>query len=83
MAESLYGQGRYAEVADTLRASLAGAPTGQDPRTFSLLTRALANQGQLAEALAWSERWIAADKLDCAAHYLHAMVILAEQGTRA
>jgi chemotaxis protein methyltransferase CheR len=76
VAESLYGQGRYAEAAGTLLASRA-----EVPRAFSLLTRALANQGQLAEALAWSERWIAADKMDCAAHYLHAM-ILQEQGER-
>jgi chemotaxis protein methyltransferase CheR len=43
--------------------------------------RALANRGQIAEALAWSERWIAADKLNPAAHYLHAMV-LQEVGRR-
>jgi chemotaxis protein methyltransferase CheR len=82
VAQSLYGQGRYAEAADTLLASLVnGAASGKGAHTFSLLTRALANQGQLADALAWSERWLAADKLDCAAHYLHAM-ILAEQGER-
>jgi chemotaxis protein methyltransferase CheR len=76
MAESLYGLGRYAEAADTLLATRI-----ERPRAFSLLTRALANQGQLADALAWSERWIAADKMDCAAHYLHAM-ILEEKGER-
>jgi chemotaxis protein methyltransferase CheR len=51
------------------------------PRKFSLLTRALANQGRLPEALTWSERWIAADKIDPVAHYVHAM-ILGEQGER-
>jgi chemotaxis protein methyltransferase CheR len=90
VAESLYRQGRYAETADMVLASrldaaaqspLASLRPGEVPRAFSLLTRALANQGQLAEALAWSERWIAADKMDCAAHYLHAM-ILQEQGER-
>jgi chemotaxis protein methyltransferase CheR len=60
---------------------LTAPRTAESPRTFSLLTRALANQGQLAAALGWSERWIAADKMDCAAHYLHAM-ILEEQGER-
>jgi chemotaxis protein methyltransferase CheR len=75
VAESLYGQGRYAEAASAVLRNPEG------PRTFSLLTRALANKGQLSEALAWSERWIAADKMDCAAHYLHAM-ILEEQGAR-
>jgi chemotaxis protein methyltransferase CheR len=50
-------------------------------RALGLLTRALANQGVLDEALRVSERWIAADKLDAAAHYLHAMV-LQELGER-
>jgi chemotaxis protein methyltransferase CheR len=90
VAESLYGQGRYAEATGTLlssaldgaaQSSLACLRTGERPRAFSLLTRALANQGQLTEALAWSERWIGADKMDCAAHYVHAM-ILQEMGQR-
>jgi len=66
------------EVAQT------GPPSSQaiqGPRTFSLLARAMANQGQLADALVWSERWIAADKIDSAARYLHAM-ILQEMGER-
>ena len=80
LAQSLYAQGCYTEAADILLAVLGdGAAISARPRAFSLLTRALANQGQLADALAWSERWLAADKMDCAAHYLHAM-ILAEQG---
>jgi chemotaxis protein methyltransferase CheR len=41
---------------------------------FARLTRARANEGRLDEALAWSERWIVADKLDAVAHYLNAMV---------
>jgi chemotaxis protein methyltransferase CheR len=89
-AESLYGQGRYAEAASLLLASFAqesaqppvpASQAAQGPRAFSLLARALANQGQLVDALAWSERWIAADKIDSAAHYLHAM-ILEEMGDR-
>ena len=48
---------------------------------ISLQTRALANQGQHADALAASERWIASDKMDSAAHYVHAM-ILQEMGER-
>jgi chemotaxis protein methyltransferase CheR len=40
-----------------------------------LLTRALANQGQLASALTWCERWVAADKLDASGHYLRAVVL--------
>ena len=77
VAESHFQAGRYAEAADTLLAALAECPP--DPAAFSLLARTLANQGKLAEALAWCERWIAADKLDPAGHYLLAVVLL-EQG---
>lgn len=74
VAESLYGQGRYADAADTLTESFArGAP---EPQAFSLMVRAHANQGRLADALAWCDRWIAADKVDSAAHYLRAVVLL-------
>lgn len=76
-AEALYAQGRYAEVEDILVA-VAGRNKAE-PRIFSLLTRTLANQGKLAEALHGCDRWIAADKLDPAAHYLRAVVLM-EQG---
>jgi chemotaxis protein methyltransferase CheR len=74
VAASLYEQGRYAEAADTLLTSFGGHTP--EPEAFSLLTRALANQGRLADALTWCGRWIAADKLDAAAHYLRAVVLL-------
>jgi chemotaxis protein methyltransferase CheR len=74
-----------ADTASTLLASFAqeatqtapppSSQTVGDPRTFSLQARAMANQGQLADALVWSERWIAADKIDPAARYLHAMIL--------
>jgi chemotaxis protein methyltransferase CheR len=74
MAESLYQKGRYAEAADTLVSSFARhAP---HPQAFSLLARALANQGSLVDALAWCERWVAADKVDPAGHYLRAIILL-------
>lgn len=38
------------------------------------MARELANEGRLHEARHYSERWIAADKVDAAAHYLHAMI---------
>ena len=77
IAQSLYEQGRYAEVVDTLLAALAEhAPLTE---ACSLLARALANQGRLAEALTWCDRWIVTDKLDPAGHYLRAGVLL-EQG---
>lgn len=73
-AQWLYQQGRYAEVAETLVTSLARHTPG--PQAFSLLARAMANLGRLTDALAWCERWIAADKLDPAGHYLRAVVLL-------
>lgn len=74
LAETLYRQGRYAEAADALVASLARCTP--DPQAYSLLARALANQGELTDALAWCDRWIAAAKLDPAAHYVRAVVLL-------
>jgi chemotaxis protein methyltransferase CheR len=74
MAVSLYEQGRYGEAADTLLAFCAEHTP--EPDAFSLLARALANQGRLPDALAWCDRWVAADKLDAAAHYLRALVLL-------
>jgi chemotaxis protein methyltransferase CheR len=53
----------------------APSPSDQGPQVFSLLARASANQGKLADAVAWSERWIAADRIDPVAHYFHAMVL--------
>jgi chemotaxis protein methyltransferase CheR len=58
-----------------------GSQPAQKPGPISLQTRALANQGQHADALAASEQWIASDKMDSAAHYVHAM-ILQEMGER-
>ena len=73
----LYQQRHYAEAADMLLAICGDRQTA--PAVLSLLTRALANQGRLADALTWCERWIAADKTDPAGHYLHSMIVL-EQG---
>ena len=73
-AEKLYQDGRYAEVVETLLAALIET-TAAGPRTFSLLARALANQGKLTDALAWCDRWIAAYKLDPSGHYLRAVVL--------
>src|ERR1700674_274668 len=79
VAELLYQQGGYAEAAATLLAAFAEHVP--EPPAFSLLARALANQGKLTDALAWCDRWITADKLDSAGHYLRAVILL-EQGDR-
>ncbi len=75
VATSLYQQGRYADAAETLVNSMAAhdAPT---PQAFCLLVRALANQGELAGALNWCDRWVATDKLDASGHYLLRAVVL-------
>jgi chemotaxis protein methyltransferase CheR len=55
----------------------APAPSdSQAPRALLLEARALANEGRLTEALAACDRWIAADKIDAAGHYLRALVLL-------
>lgn len=84
VAMRLYREGQYTEATDILLGWLresppapapTTAPTAWHPGLLSLLTRALANQGRLTEALEWSEHWIAADKIDPAAHYLRAIVL--------
>jgi chemotaxis protein methyltransferase CheR len=72
-AEYAFSQGHYAEAVATL------LPAGHGPRALSVLARAYANQGKLTEALAWTVRWIDADRVEPAAYYLHAM-ILQEKG---
>jgi chemotaxis protein methyltransferase CheR len=79
-AESLYDEGRYAEVVSYLR-NLSGS-TQFGAEAFSLMVRALANEGRLTDALAWCDRWVAADKIHATSHYLRA-VILTEQGDAA
>jgi chemotaxis protein methyltransferase CheR len=71
-------------VAPPLQAAKGPAavmPTPPRQPTAAQRARALANEGKLDEALAWCDRWITADKLDPAAHYLRA-VVLVEQGER-
>ena len=50
--------------------------TAADPGSLEHRARALADQGRLDEALAWCDRWVAADKLAAAAHYLRAVVLM-------
>ncbi len=78
-ALTLYHQGSHMEAAETLLAFLSQEGEGQ-AKPAALLARVYANQGKLGEALQWCEKSIAADRLDAACHYLHA-VILQEQGS--
>jgi chemotaxis protein methyltransferase CheR len=77
-AQVLYKEGHYAEVADNLLAVLSEhhSKSSSNPAVLSLLTRALANLGRLTTALIWCDRWIEADKLNPAAHYLRAVILL-------
>jgi chemotaxis protein methyltransferase CheR len=68
-------------VAAVAQTSPASSQQAHEIGAIALQTRALANQGQHADALALSEQWIASDKIDSAAHYVHAM-ILQEMGER-
>jgi chemotaxis protein methyltransferase CheR len=59
------------------------AERGALPRAIDFAARAkdCADRGALDEALLWCDRWLAGARLDPAAHYLHAMVLL-ERGER-
>lgn len=58
----------------------AAAPGGTLPVVeLARRARASADGGDLEDALAWCERWLHADKLDPAGHYVKATVLL-EQG---
>ncbi|MBI3068025.1 MAG: tetratricopeptide repeat protein [Betaproteobacteria bacterium] len=76
-ASELYEQGRYAEAAGKFRAALSRDPV--DARVMALLAKSYANQGNLAEALEWCGKAVAADKLNPGWCYLQA-AILQEQG---
>jgi len=89
-AEYAFSQGRYREAVDALLPAFAdpaidgptrGLPPEHEPRAFSVLARAYANQGNLTDALLWTARWIDSNKVEPTAHYLHAM-ILQEKGER-
>ena len=73
-AALLHEHGHSGEAADALPSSFEGRQP--EPPAFSQVARALANQGKLTEALACCDRWIAADKMDAAGHYLRAVVLL-------
>lgn len=77
-----YTQGRYAEAIEKLLAIPWDEPCEIFPSSsdrvqgMELLTRAYANQGQLAEAQLWCDRALAANTLDPGLHYLRATISL-------
>jgi len=76
-ALSLHEQGRYTEAEEKLTALLAQEPAAT--KAVALLARVYANQGKLADALAWCEKAVIIEKLNARHHYLRA-TILQEQG---
>ncbi|MGA8428556.1 MAG: CheR family methyltransferase [Candidatus Sulfotelmatobacter sp.] len=77
-ALTLYEQGRYEDAQRALVTLLSH--DGNHAPAMLLLARSYANQRKLAEALAWCDKAIAADKMEARAHYLRA-TILEEQGS--
>lgn len=73
----LYRSGQYRAAVDRLISS--SEVQAGDAAALALLVRSFANLGALSDALAWSRRWMASDKLNPACYYLRAMVLL-EQG---
>jgi chemotaxis protein methyltransferase CheR len=76
-ALSLYLHGHYEAAKEATTRLLASHP--HDANEMSLMVRIHANLGELSEALQWSERAIAAERMNPVGHYLRA-AILQEQG---
>lgn len=74
VALSFYERGEYADAVEIILGATNERAT-IDSKTFLLLTRALANQGKLADALLWCDRRVEAEKLDANVHYLRAIVL--------
>lgn len=79
VAFRLFQSKRYAEAADKATERLARMP--DEAKTAALLARIHANRGALDEAAEWAQRAIAADRIDGAAHCLHATILI-ELGRR-
>ena len=76
-ALSLYLQGHYLAALEATTELLASKP--HDAHAMSLMVRIHANRGELAVALQWCEKTIAAERMNPVGHYLRA-IILQEQG---
>jgi chemotaxis protein methyltransferase CheR len=79
-ALALHELGRYKEAEQVIGTLLSQNGASNDAQALLLLARACANQGNLAAALVWCDKAIAADKMAARAYYLRA-TILQEQGS--
>ena len=77
----LFHLGMYEEAVSKLREALEQSQVsdGDSAKTMATLARAYANQGQLDEALVWSEKTAETDKLNPEYHFLQG-TILEEMG---
>jgi chemotaxis protein methyltransferase CheR len=73
-AIDLFRRGRYADAAEAAMARLGRAP--DDAEAMTLLARIEANSGALDQALLWAERALAANRIDPAGHFVHALILL-------
>ncbi len=73
-----YHRGEYADAAAKLAGFLTNIPQGEASPAFgeaaALLTQTYANQGNLTLALEWSEKAVAADRLNPRPYYLQATI---------
>ncbi|HEX4086232.1 MAG TPA: CheR family methyltransferase [Chthoniobacteraceae bacterium] len=74
---ALFEAGEFAEAKERIETAAGQAEPDVDQMT--LLAKICANMGELSNALAWTEKALAADKLRPGIHYLRA-TILQEQG---
>ncbi len=73
-ARRLYDAGRYLEVRAILNAG-TDQMCESHPQSAMLLAQCHANLGELAEALVWSERALAADATDPDSHFLRGVIL--------
>jgi chemotaxis protein methyltransferase CheR len=73
----LYEEGRYPDAVETLLEALRlnHLKPGESVAAMSVLARAYANQGQLSDALEWSEKAVEADRVNPIYHYVHASIL--------
>ncbi len=83
-AQMFYEQGQYEQVVATLlplcrSLDTAVRPTADTNQQLTLLARAYANQGQLAEAQNWCEQALRSDQFNPSLYYLLATILLEQE----